>query len=118
MASTASTPLEEIDGNTGKTVAADLDRKGVTDCIPLSENVQEPVKGEKGVKETVSKKAVVEKVDVKDAAGAVNSASTFAKSISETIKREMTATPKPAEIPAFKSRQDILREAREAAAKK
>ena len=64
------------------------------------------------------KKAVVEKVGVKDAAGAVNSAATFAKSISETIKREMTATPKPAEIPAFKSRQDILREAREAAAKK
>ena len=64
MASTASTPLEEIDGNTGKTVAADLDRKGVTDCIPLSENVQEPVKGEKGVKETVSKEAVVKKTDL------------------------------------------------------
>ena len=64
MASTASTPLKEIDGNTGKTVAADLDRKGATDCIPLSENVQEPVKGEKGVQETVSKKAVVKKTDL------------------------------------------------------
>ena len=62
------------------------------------------------------KKNVVEKVDVKEAAEKVSSASNFAKSIKDTIAREMTATPKPSDAPVFKSRQDILREAREAAA--
>ena len=40
-----------------------------------------------------------------------------AESVSATVQREMQATPKPREI-GFKSKQDLLREAREKAAGK
>mmetsp|Transcript_20848 Transcript_20848/g.62207 ORF Transcript_20848/g.62207 Transcript_20848/m.62207 type:complete len:105 (+) Transcript_20848:173-487(+) len=65
-------------------------------------------------------KEATKHVDPSKAASAVESVSNFAKSVQETVKREMTATPKPPpprEI-AFKSKQEILAEARAAAEKK
>jgi len=65
------------------------------------------------------KKRAAQTVDVNEATGAASgvaqAATGFARSIRATVEREMTATPKPREI-AFKSKQDLIREAREAAA--
>ena len=61
------------------------------------------------------------KVDVTKVTEAANNlakeASKAAESVSATVQREMQATPKPREI-GFKSKQDLLREAREKAAGK
>ena len=66
-------------------------------------------------------KEFTEKVDVNKVAEAANNlakeASKAAESVSQTVAREMQATPKPREI-GFKSKQDLLREAREKAAGK
>ena len=66
-------------------------------------------------------KEFTEKVDVTKVTEAANNlakeASKAAESISATVQREMQATPKPREI-GFKSKQDLLREAREKAAGK
>ena len=61
------------------------------------------------------------KVDVTKVTAAAENlakeASKAAESVSQTVAREMQATPKPREI-GFKSKQDLLREAREKAAGK
>lgn len=66
-------------------------------------------------------KEFTEKVDVNKVTEAANNlakeASKAAESVSQTVAREMQATPKPREI-GFKSKQDLLREAREKAAGK
>lgn len=66
------------------------------------------------------KKKVTEKVDVNEATGAASGvmegASSFARNVSAEISRQMKPTPKPREI-AFKSKQDLIREAQEAAGK-
>ena len=66
-------------------------------------------------------KEFTEKVDVSKVTEAANNlakeASKAAESVSATVQREMQATPKPREI-GFKSKQDLLREAREKAAGK
>ena len=59
-------------------------------------------------------KEFTEKVDVSKVTEKVAKA---AESVSATVAREMQATPKPREI-GFKSKQDLLREAREKAAGK
>ena len=66
-------------------------------------------------------KEFTEKVDVTKVTEAAENlakeASKAAESVSQTVAREMQATPKPREI-GFKSKQDLLREAREKAAGK
>ena len=65
-------------------------------------------------------KEFTEKVDVTKVTAAAENlakeASKAAESVSATVQREMQATPKPREI-GFKSKQDLLREAREKARK-
>lgn len=60
-------------------------------------------------------KELTKHVDPKKVASVVEDASSFAKGLSDTVKREMTATPPKV---AFKSKQELLAEARAKAAAK